>query len=77
MEPGVAVPTPGDHDMCLGSPEFNIECFGLEIGECDAGVGGEGVVGHVEGDLGQNVEARLRLRGSLLTLMISYEWTVS
>ena len=27
------------------------ECFGVEVGEFDAGVDGEGVVGHVEGDL--------------------------
>ena len=52
---------PGDHDMCvLGSPEFQIECFGVDVGEFDAGVEGEGVVGHVEGDLGQNVEAILK-----------------
>ena len=27
------------------------ECFGVEVGEFEAGVDGEGVVGHVEGDL--------------------------
>lgn len=45
------LPMPGDHDMCFGSPEFHNECFGVDVGELDAGVDGEGVVGHVEGDL--------------------------
>ena len=47
------MPMPGgDQDMCFGSPpEFHVECFGLDVGELDAGVGGEGVAGHVEGDL--------------------------
>ena len=53
MEPGVLwLPRPGDHDICLPSPpEFHIECFGVDVGEFDAGVEGDGVVGHVEGDL--------------------------
>ena len=67
--------------MCvLGSPEFQIECFGVDVGEFDAGVEGEGVVGHVEGDLEQNVEAFLENRINicyLVTWMISCEWRVS
>ena len=61
------MPIPGDHDMCFDSLEFHIECFGVDVGEFDAGVEGEGVVGHVEGDLGQNVEARLKKRISNLS----------
>ena len=63
----MCVPMPGDHDICFESPEFHIECFKVDIGEFDAGVEGEGVVGHVEGDLGQNVEARLKKRISNLS----------
>ena len=64
MEPGVLlVPMPGDHDMCFDSLEFHIECFGVDVGEFDAGVEGEGVVGHVDGDLKpKNVEAILKMR---------------
>ena len=46
------MPMPGDQDICFPSPpEFHIECFGVEVGEFDAGVEGDGVVGHVAGDL--------------------------
>ena len=37
--------------MWVPMPEFHTECFGVDVGELDAGVDGEGVVGHVEGDL--------------------------
>ena len=57
------MPMPGDHDMCFDSLEFHIECFGVDVGEFDAGVEGEGVVGHVDGDLKpKNVEAILKTR---------------
>ena len=36
------------------------ECFGVEVGEFDAGVDGEGVVGHVEGDL-RNIDSKLQI----------------
>ena len=62
------------------------ECFGVEVGEFDAGVNGEGVVGHVEGDL-RNKDSKFdtinfnnltqKTRSLIeLTSMTSYDWTV-
>ena len=62
------------------------ECFGVEVGEFDAGVDGEGVVGHVEGDLRSKDSKfdtiinfyKLKKLQILteLTSMTSYDWTV-
>ena len=72
------MPVPGDHDMCFGSPEFHIECFGVDVGEFDAGVDGEGVVGHVEGDLKLRMLRQFtESTCSLVTWMTSYGLRVS
>ena len=72
------MPMPGgDQDMCFGSPlEFHVECFGVNVGELDAGVDGEGVAGHVEGDLKVGLLKFTESTCFLVTLMTSYGLTV-